>query len=214
MKPKNKRPQRQRKARQTKTNGLGHASGTREGVNHGAVAVDASTGLEIASVGESGTTGDLLDRLIPTLCVVTGAKDDDVASRLVGQAAEARPWHATSDPVQQLVTTIRDFADIAPSDSLQARLAAQMVSAHDLAMHFSGNAARATSVETAKELALLTKTFMRTFIDQIECWQKLKGATSQQKVIVEHVHVYPGGQAVVGAIEAAKPPGGGKGGAR
>jgi hypothetical protein len=34
----------------------------------------------------------------------------------------------------------------------------------------------------------------------IEAMEKLKGKTGQQKVTVEHVHVYQGGQAIVGAV--------------
>jgi hypothetical protein len=39
---------------------------------------------------------------------------------------------------------------------------------------------------------------------------KLKGKTRQQKVIVEHVHVHHGGQAIVGTVTAAGRTGGAK----
>jgi len=45
---------------------------------------------------------------------------------------------------------------------------------------------------------------MRVFNEQIEVMQKLKGKAGQQKVTVEHVHVHEGGQAIVGAVSAAK----------
>jgi len=41
---------------------------------------------------------------------------------------------------------------------------------------------------------------MRLFIEQLAAMAKLKGKAGQQKVVVEHVHVYSGGQAVVGTI--------------
>jgi len=41
---------------------------------------------------------------------------------------------------------------------------------------------------------------MRLFIEQLAAMAKLKGKTGQQKVVVEHVHVHSGGQAVVGAV--------------
>ena len=40
---------------------------------------------------------------------------------------------------------------------------------------------------------------LRTFTVQIEALAKLKRG-GEQTVRVEHVHVYPGGQAIVGAI--------------
>jgi hypothetical protein len=45
---------------------------------------------------------------------------------------------------------------------------------------------------------------LRLFTEQLEAMSKLKGKTSQQKVIVEHVTVAAGGQAIVGVV-----PGGG-----
>jgi hypothetical protein len=219
MKPEKAARRRARNGRQTKTGEARRVSEAADGPNHPGARAGGSTGLEIAKAPESAaarkSSGDLLDELIPGLCGVTGAKSDDVAGRLVSQAAEARPWDPGASTNEQIITTIRDLAEMTPADPLQARLWAQMMSAHDLAMHFSGKAARQSSIVAAKELALLAKAFMRAFIDQTECWQKLRGAGSQQKVIVEHVHVYPGGQAVVGAIEGAKgAPGGGAGGLR
>jgi hypothetical protein len=41
---------------------------------------------------------------------------------------------------------------------------------------------------------------MRLFVEQLEAMARLKGKTREQKVTVEHVHVYEGGQAIVGAV--------------
>jgi len=43
---------------------------------------------------------------------------------------------------------------------------------------------------------------MRVFIEQLVAMAKLKGKAGQQKVVVEHVHVHSGGQAVVGTVAA------------
>jgi len=45
---------------------------------------------------------------------------------------------------------------------------------------------------------------MRVFNEQVETMAKLKGKAGQQRVVVEHVTVAAGGQAIVGAV----PPGG------
>jgi hypothetical protein len=52
---------------------------------------------------------------------------------------------------------------------------------------------------TKSEEALL-----RLLNEQLEAMARLKGKAGQQKVTVEHVHVYPGGQAIVGAVNAGK----------
>jgi hypothetical protein len=58
-----------------------------------------------------------------------------------------------------------------------------------------------------KNIARATR-LLRLHLEQIAVWQKLKGKSGQQRVRVEHVHVYQGGQAIVGAVSA---PGGGVG---
>jgi hypothetical protein len=46
--------------------------------------------------------------------------------------------------------------------------------------------------------------FPNLFNKQLEAMAKLKGKTRQQKVIVEHVHVHHGGQAIVGTVTATR----------
>jgi hypothetical protein len=41
---------------------------------------------------------------------------------------------------------------------------------------------------------------MRLFNEQVETMAKLKGKGSQQRVVVEHVTVAAGGQAIVGTV--------------
>lgn len=45
---------------------------------------------------------------------------------------------------------------------------------------------------------------MRLYTEQLEAMAKLKGKSTQQKVIVEHVHVHSGGQAIVGAVRTPR----------
>jgi hypothetical protein len=47
----------------------------------------------------------------------------------------------------------------------------------------------------------LAAKLMRTFTAQIETLLRLRGQTTKQVVRVEHVHVEPGAQAVVGAVK-------------
>jgi hypothetical protein len=43
---------------------------------------------------------------------------------------------------------------------------------------------------------------MRIFMDQAQTLAKLKGKGGQQRVVVEHVNVAAGSQAIVGAVTA------------
>ena len=44
----------------------------------------------------------------------------------------------------------------------------------------------------------------RLFMEQMEQLQRLRGKSGQQRVVVEHVTVNAGGQAIVGVVERGK----------
>ena len=91
---------------------------------------------------------------------------------------------------------------INPKDEIEGMLAIQMVGVHNLAMEMlrraiiDGQYPDAVEANTKRANKLL-----RTFSTQLEALQKYRGKTTQQKVIVEHVHVHQGGQAIVGNVE-------------
>ncbi len=66
------------------------------------------------------------------------------------------------------------------------------------------------SFEARRENLSQANKLSRTFATLTEALNRHRGK-GQQKVTVEHVHVHPGGQAVVGMVTSAKPPGGGDG---
>ena len=93
------------------------------------------------------------------------------------------------------------ISGIDPQDEIQGMLAIQLFAAHVMAMEFSR---RAMHPQQSTELidanvGRATK-FMKTFMEQVGCLQKLKGQGSQQKITVKHVHVHSGGQAIVGTV--------------
>jgi hypothetical protein len=95
---------------------------------------------------------------------------------------------------------------IGPRDPIEGMLAAQIVAAHDAAMmclrlaaHDQRVAVRETSLSQANKL-------MRSCAALVEALDRHRGK-GRQVVRVEHVHVYPGGQAIVGAV--GQPGGGG-----
>ena len=71
-----------------------------------------------------------------------------------------------------------------------------------------GRARRAQSVEQLQAHGALATKLLRTFTSQTEALAKIKRG-GEQTVRVEHVHVYQGGQAIVGAVSNRKGEGGG-----
>ena len=92
------------------------------------------------------------------------------------------------------------MAGIAPQDETEGMLAVQMVAVHYATMTM---AARLNRVETIDQQNSAERAFIklaRTFTTQMEALNRYRGK-GQQKMTVEHVHVYEGGQAVVGNVQ-------------
>ena len=89
---------------------------------------------------------------------------------------------------------------IGPRDELEGLLAVQMVGVHNLAMEFMGRATlNGQTVEGVSENVHRATRMLRTFLAQMEALNRYRGK-GEQKVIVKHVHVQEGGQAIVGTI--------------
>lgn len=87
-----------------------------------------------------------------------------------------------------------------PKDSVEGMLAIQMIGVHNLAMEMmrrammEGQYREGIDANVNRAVKLL-----KTFTEHVQTLNKLRTG-GQQKVTVEHVHVNPGGQAIVGAV--------------
>jgi len=97
-----------------------------------------------------------------------------------------------------------------PRDEVEAMLVGQMAVTHAFALHLMGRAKRVEEIQQFDSAGNMAVKLLRTFTGQIEALAKLRRG-GEQTVRVEHVHVYRGGQAVVGNVTAAGQPGGGGG---
>ena len=79
-------------------------------------------------------------------------------------------------------------------------LAAQMVTTHNLAMRFLGSTspAKYPNVVIDSNLNRGTK-LLGPFLIQLEALNRHR-SKGEQKMVVEHVHVHSGGQAIVGPV--------------
>jgi len=107
------------------------------------------------------------------------------------------------------MTAIALLAELEPATATEALFAAQMVGTERAAMRFLARSM--LPGQTTEEIdANVTRSvrLMRLFNEQIETMSKLRGKSGQQPVVVEHVNVAAGGQAIVGTVI---PGGGGTG---
>ena len=135
----------------------------------------------------------------------TGVSAEDVAIGLAIQAAVVPVGgDGEGDPErkrEQVSVAVETLQEMKPEGVLQSMLAVQMIGVHNTAIKFLMRAAYKDQTFDGADANVLRATrLMRLFNDQIEAYTQLKGKTSEQKVVVEHVHVYPGGQAIVGPV--------------
>ena len=89
---------------------------------------------------------------------------------------------------------------IKPQDEIEAMLAVQMIGVHNLAMEAMKTVMISDQYPESKQSNTNRATkLLRTFTAQMEALKKYRTG-GQQKMIVEHVHVHQGGQAIVGSV--------------
>lgn len=138
------------------------------------------------------------------LSAALGCKTSETALALLGQVMALE--HPTTAMEPERINTIRMnaiavLAELQPATVTEAMLAAQMVGTHRAAMMFLKNATKPEdSFDGRDRNVLRAMRLMRLFTEQIEAMSKLKGKSGQQRVVVEHVTVAAGGQAIVGAV--------------
>lgn len=108
---------------------------------------------------------------------------------------------------QQFNASLAAVSGIAPQNEVEAMLAVQMVATHDLAMKTMRKMAHVSDVDRMEKFCNIATKMMRTYTTQIEALAKLRRG-GEQTVRVEHVHVYQGGQAIVGNVQRGGAPGG------
>ena len=113
------------------------------------------------------------------------------------------------DQQKMLDNTLVGISDIKPKDTIEAMLAAQILAIHNATMRNLTRANGLLSSRSYKEIELGSKAFnvanklARTYTMQMEALQRYRGK-GQQKMVIEHVNVNSGGQAVIGNVEASR----------
>lgn len=148
------------------------------------------------STGLSGQTW------LETLAGAFGVKNRDVAAALVSELISS-VTKATPENLQLINSTLSKVCEIQPTDATEAMLAVQMVTCHSHIMKLmervtkSGDPTESRGAEACLKLAAR---LMRTYTLQMQALCKYR-RNGDQKIVVEHVTVEAGGQAIVGHIE-------------
>jgi hypothetical protein len=147
---------------------------------------------------------DELNPSISKLKHLGGSKSDEWNLMLCNQVIGAAWFGRNPQPEKQLDnqrTAILAFlAGVNPKDTIEGMMAAQLFASHAAAMECYRRAMLPDQSMEGKQMNLtLAAKLTRANAEQVAALSKHRGK-GPQKVVVEHVHVYPGGQAIVGQV--------------
>ena len=130
-----------------------------------------------------------------------GTTSSDFYSRTLQELLEAGCRGTRSQPFTEVDVNgaLAAMHGIAPRDEVEGMLAAQMVAVHSAAMRSLRQLKGSETVPQQDSNGNLAVKLLRTYTMQMEALQRYRGR-GEQKMTVEHVHVYQGGQAIVGPV--------------
>lgn len=132
------------------------------------------------------------------LADAVGSRSDDFALGQLQHLAAILP-HDDQTPEAMLNALLAGVEAMRPDNEAEGALAVQMAATHHLAMTCLARASAAVTPQQLEANGNLATKMMRTYTTQVEALTKLRRG-GQQKVTVEHIHVYQGGQALVGNV--------------
>jgi hypothetical protein len=135
-----------------------------------------------------------------------GTTDKELQTFLLNQAMETfRGCHSSEGYDDDRLAEFSNNAlailqGICPEDEIEGMLAIQMIGVHNMAMTIMSRTMITDQTFEGRQAGVSQATKMlRTFTAQMEALKKYRTG-GEQKVIVEHVHVNEGGQAIVGTV--------------
>jgi hypothetical protein len=137
-----------------------------------------------------------------------GTTDVDFTEGLVSQLFNAGTVGENFDSkgANFMLAVIRG---IAPKDEVEAMIAAQMAAVHMATMKFARRLNHVDNIQQQDAAERAFNKLARTFTVQVEALKRYRTG-GEQRVIVQHVTVNEGGQAIVGPVSSAPAGGGGR----
>jgi len=131
-----------------------------------------------------------------------GSQSDDFNNSLLTRIYAALPMDklGPDERAAQEKSIAGVLEDMQPTDPLEAMMIGQMIVSNGIMMDSARRARTAAHFDQRKIYMNEQKDAARTYAKHYEAVKKVRNK-GQQTVTVEHVHIYDGGKAVIGAIE-------------
>ncbi|TXM94726.1 hypothetical protein [Methylobacterium sp. WL116] len=129
-----------------------------------------------------------------------GTASPEFAQHNIGRVAAVMRERGEKLPSDMALNAgLAAVSGIGPQNEVEAMLATQMVGVHEVAMEMLTRTKLADTTDALERYGALATKLLRTYTAQVEALAKLR-RKGEQTVRVEHVHVYPGSQAIVGNV--------------
>lgn len=136
--------------------------------------------------------------------MVVGCKNSDAVNMLTEQLMALSAADIEKHDARRMNRAIAMLDELAPTDGCEGMLAAQMVAVHVTAMQCFSRANLEGQTFEGRELNMKHGAKLsRIFAQQLQSLDKHR-RNGQQQVIVKHVHVNEGGQAIVGDVTTGR----------
>jgi hypothetical protein len=140
-----------------------------------------------------------------TLRPIAGSRSDRFNNTLIDGVVKTG-WvpsgMSDADRTRQIFVTVKGMLAFKPTDEIEGMLVGQAMAAHHASMECSRRAMLPDQpFEAAQGFRKAAANASRIFIELLAALDRRRGKGGQQVVRVEHVHVHPGGQAVVGNVK-------------
>jgi hypothetical protein len=135
-----------------------------------------------------------------------GGSDYDIVNNVIINQTANAGWfpRGAKDPASdnELIAVYFLLEAFKPQDEIEGMLAAQAVALHNGAMEWTRRAMiQEQGFEAGIAYRKAAATYSRAFTEVLTALDRKRGKGGQQRVIVEHVSVHAGGQAIVGSID-------------
>jgi hypothetical protein len=150
---------------------------------------------------ESARKAKFIARIERPAQIACGVESQELGLRLIEQVMSMQLWSDKKGTVERFAQAIAMLGEMHPKNAQEAMLAVQMTAVHETALVLLKRATLPGQTFEATDANVVRATrLMRVFNEQLGLLAKLQGRTGQQKVVVEHVNVEPGGNAIVGPV--------------
>ena len=143
-----------------------------------------------------------------------GGSQSDVFNTALLTAMIQSNWmpkgQTEEDHKSQFSAAVVAMCAFKPADEIEGMIAAQAVAMHHASMECSRRAMIPEQpFEITQGYRKAAANMSRTFTELLSALDRKRGKGGQQRVIVEHVNIHAGGQAIVGNLAPGAPTGGG-----